>query len=201
MDGFQRRTMKKRKAILNAAFALFNQYGYKNVTIASISKEAHVSLETIYNYFVSKENLKKDLLNQIIDDFCALTEEIMRSNMPIEMKFEKLLVSKVEFAQQFSPEFLTEELRELNNLDLFGGEEKKQFLHHIMLEIIKQGREGKIITVEASSKAITTYIEVFQYYLTHNFASSLQIGSNQHLLKELYFLFFNGLKANSIQTE
>lgn len=201
MDGFQRRTLKKRKAILDTAFALFNQYGYKNVTIAAISKEAGVSLETIYNYFESKENLKKELLNQIIEDFCALTEDIMRSNMPIEKKFEKLLLTKVDFAQQFSPAFLTEELHALNNLDLFGGDEKKQFLHHIMLEIIKQGREGKIITVDASTKAITTYIEVFQYYLTHNFSSSLQIGGNQHLLTELYFLFFNGLKAHNEQTD
>jgi hypothetical protein len=68
-------------------------------------------------------------------------------------------------------------------------------LRTILQQIIKQGREGKIITVEASEEAITTYFEVFQYYLTHDFASALQIGGNPQLLKELYFLFFNGLKA------
>lgn len=194
MDGFQKRTLKKKKGILDAAFRLFNQYGYKNVTIANISKEAHVSLETIYNYFESKENLKKELLRQIIDDFCALTENIMKSDIPVRDKFEKLLLSKVDFGKQFSHEFLTEELHELNDLDLFGGEEKKQFFREVLRQIIDQGRKGDIITVDASCEALTAYIEIFQYYITHNFASALQISNNADLLKEVNFLFFNGLK-------
>jgi Transcriptional regulator len=194
MDGFQKRTLKKKKDILAASLALFNQYGYKNVTIANISKEAHVSLETIYNYFESKENLKKELLSQIIDDFCTLTENIMKSDLPIDSKFEKLLLLKVDFGKQFSREFLTEELHELNDLDLFGGEEKKLFLHNVMLQIIEQGRKGNIITVDVSSEALARYIEIFQYYITHNFASALQISNNTDLLKEVNFLFFNGLK-------
>lgn len=194
MDGFQKRTLKKKKAILEAAFSLFNRYGYKNVTISNISKEAHVSLETIYNYFESKEKLKNELLGQIIDEFCTVTEGIMKSDIPIETKFEKLLLSKVDFGQQFSREFLTEELHELNELDLFGGEEKKRFFHDVMLEIIEQGRKGKIITVDTSNEGLTAYFEIFQYYITHNFSSALQISHNTELLKEVYFLFFNGLK-------
>lgn len=69
------------------------------ITIANISKEAPVSLETIYNYFESNENLKKELLCQIIDDFCALTESIMKSDLLIETKFEKLLLSKIDFGK------------------------------------------------------------------------------------------------------
>jgi Transcriptional regulator len=194
VDGFQKRTLKKKKAILEAAFSLFNRYGYKNVTISNISKEAHVSLETIYNYFESKEKLKNELLGQIIDEFCTVTEGIMKSDIPIETKFEKLLLSKVDFGQQFSREFLTEELHELNELDLFGGEEKKRFFHDVMLEIIEQGRKGKIITVDTSNEGLTAYFEIFQYYITHNFSSALQISHNTELLKEVYFLFFNGLK-------
>jgi AcrR family transcriptional regulator len=199
MDGFQKRTLGKKKSILAAAFTLFNQSGYKNVTIANIAKEAHVSLETIYNYYESKENLRKELLNQIIDDFCTLTEDILKSDLPIESKLEKLLLSKVDFCKQFSPEFSAEELHELNDFDLFAGEEKKQHLHAIMLQIIKQGRKGNIITVNASDKALTTYIEIFQFFITHNFASALEISSNVSLLEEVNFLFFNGLKEKSEQ--
>lgn len=195
MDGFQKRTMKKRKAILDAAFALFNQYGYRNVTIANISKQAHVSLETIYNYFESKEKLKKELLNQIVSEFCALTEDILHSDVPVQVKFEQLLLAKVNFAKKFSPEFLSEELNELNDLDLFAGEEIKQFLNDIMLQIIEQGREGNVITVDVSSDALATYIKIFQFYITHDFASALQLSNKGDLLKEVNYLFFNGLKA------
>lgn len=195
MDGFQKRTLKKRKAIMDAAFVLFNEHGYKNVTIAHIAKAAHVSIETIYHYFESKENLKKDLLNQIIDDFCSLNEDILKSDFPVETKFEKLLLAKVEFGQQFSPQFLKEELCELNELDLFGGEKRRGFLRRIMLQIIEQGKRGGIITVESTDEALMTYIEVFQYYISNNFASALEISKNTDLLKEINCLFFNGLKA------
>lgn len=195
MDGFQKRTLKKRKDIMDAAFVLFNEYGYKNVTIANIAKEAHVSLETIYHYFESKENLKKDLLNQIIDDFCFLNEEIMESDFPVKTKFEKLLLAKVEFGKRFSPQFLKEELFELNDLDLFGGEKRREFLRKIMLQIIEQGKRGNIITVEVTDEALMKYIEVFQYYITNNFASAVEISNNMALLEEINYLFFNGLKA------
>ena len=195
MDGFQKRTLKKRKAILDAAFTLFNENGYKNVTIVNIAKAARVSLETIYNYFESKDNLKKELLNQIVDDFCALIENILNSDLSIESKFEKLILAKVDFGQQFSPQFLTEELHELNDLDLFGDGGKQEFLHNTMAQIIAQGKAGNFITVDASEEALATYIEVFQYFITHNFASALQISNNTALLKEVNFLFVNGLKS------
>ncbi|MCB2309390.1 TetR/AcrR family transcriptional regulator [Clostridium estertheticum] len=194
MDGFQKRTMKKRKAILDTSLSLFNQHGYKNVTIAQISKQAHVSLDTIYNYFESKDNLNNELLKQIIDNYCMIVENITNSNIPLTEKLEKMLLSKVDFAKQFSPQFLSEELDDLNNLDLFGGEEKKQFLHNIILKMIEQGENEKIITVDASSEAIAIYIEIIQYYITHNLASTLQISSNVNLLKEIWALFTNGLK-------
>jgi len=41
-------------------------------------------------------------------------------------------------------------------------------------------------------EALTTYVEIFQYYIAHNFASALQIGNNPTLLKEVNFLFLTG---------
>jgi len=195
MDGFQKRTLKKRKAILDAAFRLFNRDGYKNVTIAQISKEAQVSLETIYNYFESKEKLKNEVMNQILGDFCQMTEDIMKDDIPVENKFEKLLLSKVNFGKQFSAQFLEEELKGLNGLDLMGSEEKQRFLNDMMHEIIRQGREGGIITVNVSNESLIRYIRIFQSYITHDLASAFRLSGDAGILKEVYYLFFNGMKA------
>ncbi|OBR96800.1 HTH-type transcriptional repressor Bm3R1 [Clostridium ragsdalei P11] len=195
MNGFEKRTLKKRKAILDTSLSLFNEYGYKNVTIAQISKQTPVSLETIYNYFGSKDNLKNELIKQIIDDYCMFVEKVMNSSDPILNKLQKILLSKVDFAKQFSPQFITEELHDLNDTDLFGGKEKKQFLHTIILKVVEQGRNEKLITVDVSDEAVAAYIEINQYYITHNLVSTLQIsGNNVNLLKEIGSLFLNGLK-------
>jgi AcrR family transcriptional regulator len=193
MDGFQKRTLKKRKAILDASLDLFNQYGYKNVTISQISKQAHVSLDTIYNYFESKDNLKKELLKQIIDRYLSIVEDIINSDRSAMEKLEQMLLSKVEYSRQFSQEFLTEELNNLNYTEFFGGKEKKLLLRKMEEMLIEQGIAEHVITSEVSSKAVVTFFEIIQYYITHNFGLTLQM-SKDNLLNELCFLFVNGLK-------
>jgi AcrR family transcriptional regulator len=194
MDGFQKRTLKKRKAILDTSLVLFNEYGYKNVTIMKIAKSAHVSIDTIYNYFESKENLKKELLMQIIEEYCALIEGITRSELPAIEKLEKIIFSKYDFSKKFSKDFLAEELKDLNDLDLFGDDEKRLFKRHVVETIIRQGIEERFITNEVSPQAVVICFEMIQYYISHNFPSFLEISSNENLLKEIWLLFLNGLK-------
>lgn len=195
MDGFQKRTLKKHNAILEASLKLFNQYGYKNVTISQISKQAQVSLDTIYNYFGSKENLKKELLRQVIDGYCSIIKKIMDSELSTMDKLERMLLSKVEYSAQFSQEFMTEELDNLDFTELFDGEDKKLLLHNLEEKLISQGIAEQVITTEVSPKAISIYIEIIQYYITHHFGSTLQMSKNS-LLNELCFLFMNGVKKN-----
>lgn len=195
MDGFQKRTLEKRKAILDTSLRLFNKYGYKNITISQISKQAHVSLDTIYSYFGSKDNLKKELIKEIVDEYCDIVNKIVTSEASATEKLEKIILSKLDFSKQFSRQFLTEELKDLNELDLFEGEEKEKFLHNVIEKIIKQGIDEHSITTEVSSQSVLVCFEIVQYYITHNLSSLLQISNNESLLKEIWFLFMNGLKG------
>lgn len=194
MDGFQKRTIKKRKAILDTSLALFNQFGYKNVTIVQISKQAHVSLDTIYNYFESKDNLKKELLRQIINEYCSLVEDIVNSDLTAIKKLEKIVLSKVDFSRQFSSEFLTEELHDLNDLDLFEGEEKKLFLRYVIEKVVHQGIDEHIVTSKVSYQAVVSYFEIFQYYITHNLSSILQFSNTEKRLEEILYLLLHGME-------
>jgi AcrR family transcriptional regulator len=63
MDGFEKRCQNKKEAIM-ASLELFEKFGYNKVTVAEIAKRASVSQVSIYNFFESKENLKKELLNK-----------------------------------------------------------------------------------------------------------------------------------------
>lgn len=53
-----------RSKILNAAYKLFIQNGYYNVTILKIAEEAKVSRNTIYNYFQGKPSILKSLVEK-----------------------------------------------------------------------------------------------------------------------------------------
>lgn len=67
MDGFEKRREQKKRNILEAALALFMEYGIQRVSITEIAKKANVSQVTIYTYFESKENLVRLVFKFYVD--------------------------------------------------------------------------------------------------------------------------------------
>ncbi|MET7638489.1 helix-turn-helix domain-containing protein [Streptomyces sp. NPDC005438] len=68
--GEGRRERKKRETrhrISDIATAMFVERGFDRVTIAEIAEEADVSVNTVYNYFPSKEDLFFDRAEEMID--------------------------------------------------------------------------------------------------------------------------------------
>ena len=59
---------QSRKAIVSSAIKLFSKKGLKDTSIADIMKEAQLGIGTFYNYFKSKDELLRSLLNQIALD-------------------------------------------------------------------------------------------------------------------------------------
>lgn len=77
MNGFERRTMLKKKNICKAAFELFSTFGVQKTNIAQIAKKANVSQVTIYNYFGSKENLLKESIKDFLEEKLKQYERLL----------------------------------------------------------------------------------------------------------------------------
>lgn len=63
--------------IMQAAFELFAKHGYETTSIAQIAKEAGVSKGLLYNYFSSKEDLLKSLIEQAMHEGDDLVEKLV----------------------------------------------------------------------------------------------------------------------------
>lgn len=81
-DGITRRERKKihsKKAIVKAAVKLFSNKGFQETSVADIMNEADLGIGTFYNYFESKDEILKSLLQEIVEQielsFAALLEE------------------------------------------------------------------------------------------------------------------------------
>ena len=61
----QREKEFRRKAIIQAAETLFAQKGYRKTRIEDIAGEAEVSVGTVYGYFKNKEDLLRNVLDEI----------------------------------------------------------------------------------------------------------------------------------------
>jgi AcrR family transcriptional regulator len=68
----ERKKARTRRLIADTAARLFAEHGYEQVAVSDVAREAEVALQTLYNYFPSKEHLVTDRDRQIQDRLCDL---------------------------------------------------------------------------------------------------------------------------------
>ncbi|MCG8311098.1 MAG: TetR/AcrR family transcriptional regulator [Cytophagales bacterium] len=68
------------KKILDAAFELIAKHGYEATSISQIAKSAGVSKGLMYNYFDSKEDLLKELINNALAEGDRLMKEAISAD-------------------------------------------------------------------------------------------------------------------------
>jgi AcrR family transcriptional regulator len=95
----ERKKIEVRERIADAAFRLFSERGFDGVTVAEIATEAETSVQTIFNYFPTKEDL---LLNgrRIHEGmFLAAIAERPKGMTVIEAARRRVLAAAEEFSR------------------------------------------------------------------------------------------------------
>lgn len=91
MDGFQKRTLKKKQHIINTAQNLFKRTGVSDANILDIAKEASVSHVTIYHYFNNKEGLIDAVMDDTLDKISQKAVDILDHVKTFEEGLDKIL--------------------------------------------------------------------------------------------------------------
>lgn len=78
----------KKQKILEAAYLLFSEKGYKMTKIADIAAKAGIGKGTVYEYFESKESLLLSIVSSGIEAYLAKCKSVVESNAT---QTEKLL--------------------------------------------------------------------------------------------------------------
>lgn len=117
----QKRSIEKYENILKAAFTLFNERGYYNITTADIAKEAGVATGSIYSYFEDKKDIFIEIMKRINKKFFSPTHDFWTDNGTIELKdevsikkifkkFIKLMMEYHNFSKLFHDDMMALEL-------------------------------------------------------------------------------------------
>lgn len=78
---------RTRKKILKFSLALFSLHGYQGATIRMLAKKAGISLGLTYNYFRSKE----DLLRQLVEEGIKVKLEQIKANYSAQHGLDSLI--------------------------------------------------------------------------------------------------------------
>jgi AcrR family transcriptional regulator len=62
------KSINQRQQIVDAALQLFAQRGYASTPVSMIAERANVSHGLMYNFFISKEDLLREIINQGFND-------------------------------------------------------------------------------------------------------------------------------------
>ncbi|WP_433509392.1 TetR/AcrR family transcriptional regulator [Nonomuraea sp. CA-143628] len=76
----ERKKRETRQRIADMAMGLFMVHGFDNVTVAQVAKAADVSVNTVFNYFGTKEDLFADRQSEVVD----LSSKVVRERRPGE---------------------------------------------------------------------------------------------------------------------
>ena len=193
MDGFERRRQEKKDAILSAAWELFKKYGFNKVSVADIAKKASVSQVSIYNYFVSKENLKLQLQLNLWNRYYESLMSIFNGDESTKDKFERLLLKMIEHLRNYSADFMADALLDqLRDADETLAAQLGS-INDALVSLFTQGKEEGAIRSDISVEAMLGYIDMFRFYIINSPDAALQYEKNPGMLKEMASLYLNAL--------
>jgi AcrR family transcriptional regulator len=193
VDGFERRRKDKKDAIVQAAMELFVRYGFDRVTMTEIAAKARVSKVSMYNFFESKDNLRRVIVKDMMDNSLEQTTKIIGSDAAFGEKIRNYLTCRTIYADRKLYQFFFEAVESDGALrqyrDEFGAANKR-----LILRLIKEGKKGGHIASNISNDAIEIYIDIFQSYVLNlgkEAASKFEV--TPALADEINRLFLNGL--------
>ncbi len=192
MDGFEKRRNDKKKAIMQTALELFDQYGFDKVTVTEIAEKAHVSKVSIYNFFESKDNLRRIIIKDILDESIEKVQALVEKEGNFIDKIEEYIQIRTWYYGKYSLQFFFDavesdpELRQY--LDDFSAANKR-----LVMKFIVEGKRSGVFSPDASDTAIEIYIDMIQTYLFHNREIRDRFERNPQLAQEVNMLFLDGL--------
>ncbi len=106
----------KKEEIIESARELFNQYGYKKVSMGEIAENANVTKRTLYSYFKDKDEILKYFIEEEIDNMREIIKEIEKENLPFIENVHKTILKVFEYKKK-KPfiKVLTQEYEKLRN--------------------------------------------------------------------------------------
>ncbi|WP_243387595.1 TetR/AcrR family transcriptional regulator [Bacillus kexueae] len=191
MDGYQKRTEKKKENIRKAALALFSEFGVEKVTVSEIAKRANVSPVTIYNYFGNKDDLVKHVISHSLNEAIEERKKVLESDIPFRDKIQKLIFEKAAYIETVNPEFLQKMISNDPDIKEIVDELYKKSLP-LLVQLFEEGKRHGHIDESISTETLLMYINMFKYAMNqYQLFDSRE--KNAQTTKEFGQLFFYGL--------
>lgn len=185
MNGYEKRTQKKREKIIESAQELFLLNGITNTTIEQIAEKAQVSRVTIFKYFGDKEELVKKAVHIWVNALLQEYEKIIQSNQPFHIKLTRILYGH----EQIIDEAIKTDIRGNGELMGFIRELVKANGLSKIMALIEEGKRVGAVDPSLDNEAILIYFSAFSPIIS----DPEYINKDKAVQDSLFNLFMGGL--------
>jgi AcrR family transcriptional regulator len=141
----------RRTEILSAAREVFARHGYEHATLDDIARKAEFAKGTLYNYFRSKEDLFRQLVEVLLDDMEGIATGTAALTLPPREIFHEYARRMFVYYRE-NEDFLRIVMVELHRLQV---EDKRSSLRHVLDRIRNvAGTLGAVLVRRTAAKRL-----------------------------------------------
>lgn len=165
MNGFEKRTLKKRNHILKVAQTLFKKHGLKKMNILDIAEAAEVSHVTIYHYWGNKDGLVEAVMAETLKEITEQGVELLDSAKSFEEGLDRVLNFEANRYEGYDESFK----------DALVAYEKAQMhrdnsgILDSLRRFIELAPDSEIPVRKFSSETVKVFVYLFRYLKSHGF--------------------------------
>jgi AcrR family transcriptional regulator len=162
MNGHERRRQRIIGRIKKSALELFTTSGADKVSMDAIAARAHVSKVTIYKYFHSKQELRRQVVNLYIDDALSDVEKLLGSDLDFLEKLKITLLAQLNSLKVAGSQALFDLLEEDGQVEGNLPGSLNDRIREIMFRFYQEGKEAGYIEPGLSFDLLYLFSEIFQ---------------------------------------
>lgn len=208
MQRFQQLDPKKARRIIDAAVSEFAEKGYEAANTNQIAKAAGISVGSLFQYFKTKENLFRYVINLGAGLIETDIGEILKAEISGREKIRKLMLLTVNACEEY-PEYqqLYHEITAIGNreLTLDIARELESYTASGLVKLIEQGQERGDIRTDLPAEVLAFTVDnamvMMQYSLSTPYfkgrAQLYQMAPAKEFAEQMTEILWSALEKRS----
>lgn len=161
MNGYEKRTLRKKQSILKAAQELLSQKGVTDVSVTEIAAGAGVSRVTLFKYFGDKETLAKEAMLEWVGHLVNEYEQILYGDLPFHEKLLSLLNTRFAERRRIGELFIQSAAWDDAQLSALIRQMLAPRILPMVTRLIEEGKSAGRIDASLDDDAILAYLAAF----------------------------------------
>jgi len=138
------KTNSRKEEIINVASRLFNEKGYKTVSMRDIATAMDIKAASLYNHINGKQEILSEIILKVAEEFTTGMENVVGENSSAIEKVEKVIEMHIDITVNYSEALaaLNNDWMHLEKADLSAFVKMREDYEENFRKIIKQGIEA-----------------------------------------------------------